>query len=242
MKGAWLAVFASTITGWAVLAVAGYAQSTYGSIIGTVVDPTGLPVARAGITLVQMATGAKRQATTNESGNFFLGSLQPGSYDLTVEMTGFKRFERRSINLSAADTLPVGNLALEVGAVTESIEVIAQGATVQTASAERAGVIVTSQVEHLAIRGRNVMSLLQLLPGVVDTSEPEQLSSGWSLNVQGNRTATNNVSLDGATLNAIGNNNKAVVQVGCAHRHQVRDARISRARFPLQTARAVQRP
>ena len=100
------------------------AQSTYGSIVGTVVDPSGLPVVKAGVSLVQLATGAKRQATTNESGDFFFGSLQPGSYNLTVEMPGFKRFEQRSINVSAAETLPVGNLALEVGAVTESIEVM----------------------------------------------------------------------------------------------------------------------
>ncbi|MBI3680172.1 MAG: TonB-dependent receptor [Acidobacteria bacterium] len=189
------------------------AQSITGSITGNVLDPTDLAVTGARVTLRQAATGAARETLTDATGRFFFGSLQPGQYDLVIEAPGFKRLERRAIRLTAAETLGAGDLRLEVGAVSESVFVTAQGATVQTQSAERAGVLTGTQVESLAIRGRNVMSLLSLLPGVVDIGEPEQLSNGWNLNVNGGRRDTNNVSLDGATLNAIGNQFNSVVNV-----------------------------
>jgi len=189
------------------------AQSISGAIAGTVVDQSNLPIAGVQVALTQVATGARRQAPTNVTGRFFFGSLQPGAYNLAIENQGFKRLEQRGLNLTAAETLDTGNLMLEVGSLAESVEVTAQGAVVQTASAERAGVITGSQVESLAIKGRNVMSLLQLLPGVVDTSDPAQLQSTWQVYALGNRRDTNNVSLDGATLNAIGNNFNGVVNV-----------------------------
>ncbi|MEZ5355836.1 MAG: hypothetical protein R2762_24645 [Bryobacteraceae bacterium] len=83
----------------------------------------------------------------------------------------------------------------------------------QTQTAERAGTLTTSQVQNLAIRGRNVTSLVSLLPGVVDLDDSEQLTNNWNFYVQGNRRNTNNVTLDGATVNAIGNNFNAVVAV-----------------------------
>ncbi|MEX2261159.1 MAG: carboxypeptidase-like regulatory domain-containing protein [Bryobacteraceae bacterium] len=198
------------------LAVAGAslsAQSITGNITGTVQDPSSLPVNGAGIRLTQVSTGAQRNAETNHLGVFFFGSLQPGTYNLSVESQGFKRLEQRSIHVSAAETLALGALVLEVGSVAESVSVIAQGATVQTQTAERAGVLTGSQVENLAIRGRNVMSLLQLLPGVVDLDEPENLTQNWNVYALGNRRNTNNVSLDGATLNAVGNQFNSVVNI-----------------------------
>jgi hypothetical protein len=189
------------------------AQSIFGSIVGTVVDPGHLAIPAANVTVLNVATGEKRQMATNETGRFFFGSVQPGEYNLSVEAGGFKRYEKRGLNLSAGETLAAGEMILEVGAVTEFVEVTAQGATVQTASAERAGIITGDQVENMAILGRNVTSLLQLLPGVVDLAEQDRLENNWNIHVQGNRANTNNVSLDGATLNAIGNNNNSVVSV-----------------------------
>ena len=191
-----------------------WAQSITGSIAGTVVDSSQTAVPGAAVTLTHLATGAERKATTNEIGRFVFGSLQRGVYDLRIEAAGFKRLDHRDINLTATENLALGNLALEVGALTEAVEVAAQGTPVQTESAERSGVLTSSQVETLAIRGRNVMSLLSLLPGVVDLGEAEQLQHNWTIHVQGNRNNTNNVSLDGATLNAFGNQFNSVVNIG----------------------------
>ena len=190
-----------------------YSQTITGSIAGSVVDPSGLAVVGAEVTLTQPATGFSRQMSSDERGYFVFASLAPGTYTLEVVMDGFKRFEQTRINLTASELLSVGELTLEVGSLTESVTVTAEGAQVQTASAERAGVITNSQVENLLIRGRNVMSLLSLLPGVVDIDNPESISRNWNLYVNGNRRNTNGVSLDGMTLNAIGNNYNMLVGV-----------------------------
>ncbi len=189
------------------------AQSISGSIVGTVTDPGDLAIVAAKVSLTHVATGAVRTAETDARGDFVFGTLQPGEFALRVEVPGFKALHKTGIQLSAAERLPVGRLQMEVGAVAESIEVQAQGTVVQTASAERAGTITSSQVDQIAIKGRNVMELLQLLPGVVNNSNSDVISRGWSLNVNGNRTNTTSVTYDGMATNAIGNNNNSVLMI-----------------------------
>jgi len=195
------------------LASAAWSQTITGSIVGSVRDPGNLPVAGAEVTLTQTGTGAARLLKTDERGSFVFSSLQPAEYSLTVRAGGFKTVERRSIMLSASETLPLGDIALELGNVAETVTVTAEGVAVQTASAERAGVITSDQVENLMVRGRNVMSLLEILPGVVDLSENESIDRNWNLAVNGNRRNTSGVSLDGVTMNQIGNNFNATVSV-----------------------------
>ena len=144
------------------------AQTITGSIAGAVKDATGLAVAGAPVRLVQTGTAAERQASTSERGDFVFSSVPPGQYSLVVSHQGFKTTERTGINLSASEVLSVGDVVLEVGAVSESVTITAQPAIVQTASAERAGTVTSSQVSNLLIRSRTVTALLQLLPGVVD--------------------------------------------------------------------------
>ncbi len=194
-----IAVLAATC---ALLAPLARPQSITGSITGTVRDPGGLAVSSAPVKLIQISTGTQRETATNELGDFSFQSVVPGDYRVTISAPGFKTLERPGIRLSASDRLTLGDIALEVGAVAESVTVTGQGAVVQTASAERAGVITPKQIDGLSIRGRNITSLLQLLPGVVDTGGAEGLSNDWRLNVQGNRNNTNSLNLDGAFLNA----------------------------------------
>ncbi|MBI3684009.1 MAG: carboxypeptidase regulatory-like domain-containing protein [Acidobacteria bacterium] len=197
-----------------VLPAALSAQTITSTIVGTVVDPTGLAVGAAEVALIQPSTGFERRTATAENGSFAFPSLAPGEYRIAVRRDGFKTAERRNLNLTAAETLTLGEIRLEVGSTTESVTVTAQGATVQTASSERAGVITGSQVENILIRGRNVLSLMQLLPGVVDTSDRDAIDRGLGVNVLGNRSNTTNVTLDGMSLVDIGNNLGGTVSVG----------------------------
>ena len=190
-----------------------YGQSIAGSIVGSVTDPGDLAVAAAKLTLTQVATGAVRTVESDTRGDFVFGTLQPGDYSLRIEMPGFKTLQQTGIQLNAAERLALGRLRLEVGAVAESIEVKAQGAVVQTASAERAGTISSAQVDQLAIKGRNVMELLQLLPGVVNNSNNDVISRAWNVNVNGNRQNTTSMTYDGMATNAIGNNNNSVLMI-----------------------------
>jgi hypothetical protein len=176
------------------------AQNITGTISGTVADPTGLPVEGAAVTLTRTATRAQREMSTDLRGDFVFGALPPGEYALTVKHAGFKTVERSGIMLPASETLSVGPLALPLGDVSEKLTVEAQGTAVQVASSERAGVVTAKQVENIPIRGRNVASLVQLLPGVVLLSEPDALSRTFSFVAQGNNTQFNAIALDGALL------------------------------------------
>jgi hypothetical protein len=190
------------------------AQTITGSIVGSVQDPGQLAVSGAVVKVVQVSTGAEREARTDQHGDFVLSGLYAGEYTLTVKADGFVLLERRGIMLSASERLSVGTQALKIGSITEHIIVTAQGATVQTASAERSGIITSNQVSNILIRGRNIMSLLQLLPGVVDTQDSSSLNREWSLYVNGSRANTNNLTLDGMSLNNVGHNSGHLVHVG----------------------------
>ncbi len=201
---------AATITACGLLS----AQTITGSIVGTVVDPTDAPVAGARLALVQASTGLARSAKSDERGAFVFGSLQPGEYRFGVSMDGFKQLNRERVFLTANETLSVGRLKLEMGAMTESVTVRATAANVQTASAERAGVITRSQVDGLLIRGRYVMNMLELLPGVVDLDPADRPIHNWNVRVLGNRQTTNSVAVDGMFINGPANNQNGVVTVG----------------------------
>jgi hypothetical protein len=191
------------------------AQAITGSITGTVQDPSGLPILGAEIKLVQQGTGALRQTVSGDRGTFVIGSLQPGEYDLSVKAQGFKQYEVRGVILSASEIRAVPEIVLEIGTTTDRVTVEDRAAVVQTASGERGGVLTTNQVDSLQIKNRTVMSMLQLLPGVVDNNpNNEAPSRNWYLYVQGTRQNANNVSADGYTINAIGNNFNSIVGVG----------------------------
>lgn len=192
------------------------AQTVTSSIVGSVVDPSGLAIIGAQVTLVSPSTGAVRNARTDERGNFLFPSLQPGTYDLTVSSEGFKSLQQSGIALSAAETRPVGKLTLEMGGTSEKVTVTTEGSTVQVASSERASVILTSQLENLMTKSRNPMSLISLMPGVVDggsIGNPDFMDRNFELYVQGNRRNANTVSLDGMVTNPMGNNFNTTVTV-----------------------------
>jgi hypothetical protein len=108
-----IAVFASAV---AVL----HAQSNTGTITGTVTDSTGAAVPNVKVQAVQTDTNFESRALTNSEGLYRIQSLTPGTYRVTFEAAGFKRFVQANIELRVGDVLPV-NAALEVGQLTESI-------------------------------------------------------------------------------------------------------------------------
>src|ERR1035437_5428901 len=207
-------------------AASAVAQSITGLITGSVRDPSGLAVAGATVTLLDVAIKAHRRATSNDQGDFVFTGVGAGTFRLTVEFTGFRTLERDSIQLATSERMALGNLVLAVGAAEQKITVTAEGTSVQTASAEHSALVTNSQVNNLMVRDRQITSLLRLLPGVIDTSEGnssaasgnyntgETISKFFYLNVQGNRANANNVSLDGLTLNHPGDNTQLNVVVG----------------------------
>jgi hypothetical protein len=176
-----------------------YGQLVTGSILGTVLDSAGSPIPKASVSLTSESTGAVRQVSAGTDGRFVFSAVKPGLYTLTVEHSGFKKYERKSLTLAASDVLGAGDIRLEIGALTESITVKAEGATVQTSGGERSGVITADQVENLTVINRDFASLVQLLPGVVYEPGTEVLGFGGTgtLYVQGGRGNGNNITVDG---------------------------------------------
>jgi len=190
------------------------AQTISSRIVGSVLDPSKLPISGATLVLHEVSTGAERKMQTDVQGNFVFSNLDPGEYTLTAEASGFKKTQNTGLMLSAAETLPVGALVLEVGNVTQEVTVAAAASVVQTASTERSGVIQSSQVDDLLTKSRNVMSLAFQIQGVVDTSpEADTLTRTWNLYVQGNRSNTNSLTVDGMTVNSWGLGNAFDVAV-----------------------------
>ena len=176
-------------------------QTVSGSLSGTVVDPSGNVVPAVGVKLLSERTGEERTATTNETGDFVFPALQPGTYTVTVEVAGFRPLKKTGNLLSA------GNLALIVGSVTESITIAAQAVTVQTSSTEHSALIGARQLEQISIQGRDVVSMLRILPGVSRTVDTEFLGGGFgtqSPNIQGTRSNWNSLQVDGVTGNDLG--------------------------------------
>jgi len=182
------------------------AQTITGTIVGAIHDSSGAPISGADVLLEHVNTRATRTVQTTETGDFTAGTLAPGEYRIEVRMTGFKVAERRSVNLLAAERLSVGNIVLEIGAVEERVTVTAQGATVQTVSAEKSAAVTSSQIDELLVRGRSVTALLNLLPGVVDPQDGniDNPTATSNFNVNGGRNNTNNFTMDGVVISAPG--------------------------------------
>ena len=176
------------------------AQDT-GQLTGTVRDPSGANVAKAQVTVSSLERGITRVTQTNNDGEYVVGGLAGGNYDLTVTAPGFKTFEARGIVLRVAQKARA-DANLTVGGT--SSEVTVEGGTigqVETQSSELSGVITGKQISQLQLNGRNFTQLATLTPGVSNQSGQDEGTVGINGNVSfsfnGGRTEYNNWELDG---------------------------------------------
>ncbi len=201
------------------LGATGAAQTITGRISGTVTDASGGVLPGVEVVVTNEGTGLKRNDTTNSEGFFVVTNLPVGPYSVQVEHAGFKKALKTGYNLVADGRLTV-DFALETGAVSESVSVVASaGETVNTTSGEVARVIDGKQVQNLALNGRQFIQLASLIPGAALLSD-DPLSLITSLNVNGaqaingNRTVTTSITIDGGNNLDSGSNNSIVNNVG----------------------------
>ncbi|HKQ80504.1 MAG TPA: carboxypeptidase regulatory-like domain-containing protein [Blastocatellia bacterium] len=186
------------------------AQTVTGAVSGTVVDGSGNAVAGATVKLVNERTNDARVLTTNESGDFRFTAVLPGIYTVKVEQKGFSSFERRGNVLTANEHLAVGDLAMKVGELSETVTTVAEGTPVQTESTEHSALLSSKQLELISQRGRDVTTLLKILPGVSYGGESESLGGGFGSgipNIQGGRNTWNTLNVDGVRGNDLGSPN-----------------------------------
>jgi len=196
-------VFFSTITILLVCAVSAYAQVGTTSLRGTVTDKTGASVGDAKVTLDNLSQALHREALTNERGEYEFLALPPGTYALSVEKAGFRKFEQRSLQL-LVNTPTTLNPVLEVGAVAQTVEVSAQAVTLNTTDASLGIAFNENQVKELPLEGRNVPDLLTLQAGVVYIGNNPTIDTNADTRsgaVNGARSDQSNVTLDGIAVN-----------------------------------------
>jgi len=190
-----------------------FAQNA-GSLRGSVTDKTGAIVPGATVSLTSESTRFARQAVTDSKGAFFFAAVEPGSYTLKADLSGFKSYEAKNIRVGANDTVGV-DIVMEVGAQSETVVVTAEREFIHNETGAREGLITSEQIENISILGRNPLELLRTLPGVVTPEQANFEKAGiaegfgnvntpWAIN--GARPQNLAVSIDGANLRDIGNN------------------------------------
>src|SRR5688572_8216305 len=150
-----------------------------GTISGTVNDESGQVLPGATVTVTNEATHSARTATTTGTGTFRFPAMTPGVYTVRVELSGFSAFERRNTVLSPAGNVSLSDIQLKVGQMTETVTVEAKGAQVEVENSDHSGVLTANQLSHIQTKGRDVTSLLKLIPGVSWRSEPEALGESF---------------------------------------------------------------
>jgi hypothetical protein len=197
------------------LAIPAAAQNVTGSIGGTILDGQRQVVPGATITLVNEATNDARTVISGQQGEFQATTLPPGTYTVRVEMANFVTVERTRVVLSAAERLSLGPITLNVG-LGETIVVEASGTRVNTEETQHSGLITARQIEQIQVKGRDVTSLMRLVPGVRYEDTVESLGESFGTlipHVGGQRRDWNTVMVDGVLGNEIGQANRMAQQI-----------------------------
>jgi hypothetical protein len=189
-----LRMLAAVIGGVFLLSVGLPGQTFFGSIVGTITDASSASVEGAEVTVTNIGTSERHAATTAGDGTYRFVNLIPGNYRVQVERTGFKSYTRGPIPVEVEAAVRI-DVAMQVGDVSQSVEVAATAPLIQTENASISQVVQGRAVEELPLNGRNVLNLVTLVPGVVP-----QGGSMASLTGQ-NVFSAGNYQLGGGTAN-----------------------------------------
>jgi hypothetical protein len=180
-------------------------QEFRSSISGRVVDAQNAVIAMAKISAVQVETGARTETVTSADGQYTLPFLPPGSYTISAEAPGFKRYVREGFQVSTNDRITL-DIALEVGQLAETVTVTAEAAMLQTSTASTGQVISARHIENMPMLGRTPLVLAQLAFGVIPSRDPRFYrpfdNAGPSTFAMGGAPAgTNELLIDGSPDN-----------------------------------------
>src|SRR5207237_8944781 len=181
------------------------AQTTSGSITGNVVDPHQAAISNATVTITDVNKGFTQTATSDDEGRFVFPQVPPGTFTIVIKISGFKKQER-TVELVPNDKLTLGNLMLEVGAVSETVEVTGEVTLLQAASGARSFGVQSEELRNIGIKDRSFVNFVTLAPGVISNTSNGEAGDISTLYVNGTRQNSNNVQIDGVTSIDTGNN------------------------------------
>jgi hypothetical protein len=173
-------------------------QDPRGALTGRVTDPSGATVADAEVRATNAATGVAVAGRTSAAGVFNIPFLLPGTYSVTVEVAGFRKFVRDNVQIRVSETVEV-NIPMEVGAVVETMEVRQESPVLETAGASLGHVIDERRVQELPIVAGNPLELALLAPGVVEGTRFiwKPAFSFHQVTIDGNGALNNEFQIDG---------------------------------------------
>jgi hypothetical protein len=166
------------------LSAAGEAQVTTGTIVGTVKDPGGAAIPGATVTISDVNKGTASTFTTDATGSYNAPFLIPGTYEVAIEMSGFKKLVRKGVVLQVNERARI-DATLEVGTFSEATEVTALAPLTRSDSAELGEVIEERAIRELPLNGRNFAALVYLAPGITPGQAGENLSGASTFNPRG---------------------------------------------------------
>jgi len=179
-----------------------HAQVLYGSIVGNVTDQTGAALPGAEVTSTNQETNRVQTTITNEAGVYSFPTLMPGKHSLKVVMPGFKEYLETDVPVSVNNVTRV-NIQLQIGELTETVNVTSEAAILQTDRAEVRAEITANEFENLpTYLGRNYQNLYKTLPGITPPGQAHSVqtnpSRSLTFNVNGVSNSINNTKIDGA--------------------------------------------
>src|SRR5215510_6948572 len=177
------------------------AQTSKALISGIVTDGSGSAVMNAKITITDVQRNQDYRTETNSSGVYRVIELTPSVYRVTAEAAGFRTYVLESLPLSTQQNAIV-NIKLEIGAVTERVEITATGPLLETSSATLSSVVENKKIIDLPLNNRNVYQLLKLVPGITPStpnSESDFFTSTIRFSINGGKESLNDIQLDGVT-------------------------------------------
>jgi hypothetical protein len=175
------------------------AQQGTTELRGQVTDSQGAALPGATIVVRNQDTGMFRQTTSNPDGTYFVSGIVPGAYEIATELDGFKKSVRRDVRLEIGKTTTI-DLQLEIGALTEVVQVTAESPIVDLTSKEVGGSLTARELTALPSVNRNFVGSIGVLPGIIPSISTESFGSD-SITVNGQDPRNNNYMLDGANNN-----------------------------------------
>src|SRR5579862_4504258 len=181
---------------WAAIPVVAWSQNVYGRISGTVSDSSGASIGDTTVTLTNLDNNQKQQMATSASGGYSFVNIQPGRYKIQVDKSGFKNFVREPIIVEIESGLKI-DIALPVGAASETVEVTGEAPLLQPETNSLGQVIEQRTVTDLPLNGRNPIALAELVPGVVPQGQPSAGNSSTGNPVGANPFALGDFQMGG---------------------------------------------
>src|SRR5262245_46955154 len=182
--------------------VRAHGQATEGAVLGAVQDTSGAAISGATVSVSNEGTGATRQTTTGQLGEYVVTSLPLGVYTVSVEAPGFKKAVRTHIGITVKARIRM-NLALEVGELNQSVEVTSQAPLMKTDTPELGGVVTREHLQEIPVFARNYLALSALVPGTTRGPKADRRRdfAGEAVTVAGLSSEANNFIIDGISNN-----------------------------------------